>query len=158
MGRFLQVLTITIKIVTLTSKPTFLPVPELTHDVLFILSRQLDRPYDTCPPRSLWDLIRHHVKSRMQQLLCGDTVQYVWGCRYKLASPSILPHFGAPYPLPSSRSQLSPPKHTKTWILAQMNGKCANTPCPSPVPVAHVSHLSPGRFPVLSGSPPPDHV
>ena len=91
MGRFLQVLTITIKIVTLTSKPTFLPVPELTHDVLFILSRQLDRPYDTCPPRSLWDLIRHHVKSRMQQLLCGDTVQYVWGCRYKLASPSFRP-------------------------------------------------------------------
>ena len=119
-GRFLQVLTITIKIVTLTSKPTFLPVPELTHDVLFILSRQLDRPYDTCPPRSLWDLIRHHVKSRMQQLLCGDTVQYVWGCRYKLASPSILQHFGAPYPLPSSLSQLLPPKHTKTWILGQM--------------------------------------
>ena len=50
---------------------TTLPVPELTHGKLIVLSRHLDRSRDMGPPISLGELIWRHIERRVQNLLRG---------------------------------------------------------------------------------------
>ena len=60
---------------------TTLPVPELTHGKLIVLSRHLDRSRerrDMGPPISLGELIWRHIKRHVQNLLRGAH-KAIWG-------------------------------------------------------------------------------